>query len=391
MIDANLPGITVQPMELLGTGGEGGTDPVQKNTVFFDDVRVPAFTPDRRREQRLEGRPAPTSSWSTAAAAASAATACGSGCWRYCQETKRDGMPLTEDAGRARPAGRHLHQDRGPAAVRPAQLLADLRQAAALLRRARSSRYYRKMTGLWMTGAILEAVGPAALTRMQRGARRRASWSCSSATASSPCTPAAPPTSSASAWRAASASAATREREGGRHGARGEAMDLSLTESQQMLRASARDFVEREAPTHALVALQSEESSLVPELWRKAVGARLARHADPGRVRRQREHAAPTPRCSSRSSDAAPLPGPVLQLGRARRADGARGRQRGAAQARSCPPWPAARRCCAVAITEPSTSWGPQGDDAAAAARRRPLPAGRHQALRAATPPRPRT
>jgi hypothetical protein len=24
--------------------------------------------------------------------------------------------------------------------------------------------YYRKMTGLWMTGAILEAVGPAALT-----------------------------------------------------------------------------------------------------------------------------------------------------------------------------------------------------------------------------------
>ena len=27
MIDANLPGITVQPMELMGTGGEGGTDP----------------------------------------------------------------------------------------------------------------------------------------------------------------------------------------------------------------------------------------------------------------------------------------------------------------------------------------------------------------------------
>src|SRR5947207_12540338 len=43
MIDANLPGITVQPMELLGTGGEGGTDPAVKNTVFFDQVRVPAF------------------------------------------------------------------------------------------------------------------------------------------------------------------------------------------------------------------------------------------------------------------------------------------------------------------------------------------------------------
>ena len=44
MIDANLPGISMQPMELMGTGGEGGTDPVTKNTVFFDNVRVPAFT-----------------------------------------------------------------------------------------------------------------------------------------------------------------------------------------------------------------------------------------------------------------------------------------------------------------------------------------------------------
>src|SRR4029078_5769570 len=44
MIDANLPGITVQPMELMGTGGEGGPDQVQKNTVFFDQVRVPAFS-----------------------------------------------------------------------------------------------------------------------------------------------------------------------------------------------------------------------------------------------------------------------------------------------------------------------------------------------------------
>ena len=43
MIDAKLPGITVQPMELMGTGGEGGTDSGVKNTVFFDDVRVPAF------------------------------------------------------------------------------------------------------------------------------------------------------------------------------------------------------------------------------------------------------------------------------------------------------------------------------------------------------------
>ena len=50
-------------------------------------------------------------------------------------------------------------------------------------------------------------------------------------------------------------------------------MDLSLTESQEMLRSSARTFVEREAPRHVIVALQSAESSLVPELWRKACEA----------------------------------------------------------------------------------------------------------------------
>src|SRR5499426_1834801 len=50
-------------------------------------------------------------------------------------------------------------------------------------------------------------------------------------------------------------------------------MDLALTESQEMLRAAARTFVEREAPTHLLVGLQRQESSLVPDLWRKAVDA----------------------------------------------------------------------------------------------------------------------
>src|SRR5260221_14767315 len=41
MVDARLPGITVQPMDLLGSG-EGGADSGHKNTIFFQDVRVPA-------------------------------------------------------------------------------------------------------------------------------------------------------------------------------------------------------------------------------------------------------------------------------------------------------------------------------------------------------------
>src|SRR5207248_3945387 len=68
---------------------------------------------------------------------------------------------------------------------------------------------------------------------------------------------------------AASASVAARARRPARCTERAP-MDLSLTESQEMLRAAARAFVEREAPGHVIVALQREESSLPAGLWRKA-------------------------------------------------------------------------------------------------------------------------
>ncbi len=42
MIPMDLPGITVTPMDLLATGGEGGSGSGVKNAVFFDNVRVPA-------------------------------------------------------------------------------------------------------------------------------------------------------------------------------------------------------------------------------------------------------------------------------------------------------------------------------------------------------------
>jgi alkylation response protein AidB-like acyl-CoA dehydrogenase len=40
MIPMDLPGITVTPMDLLATGGEGGSGSGVKNAVFFDNVRV---------------------------------------------------------------------------------------------------------------------------------------------------------------------------------------------------------------------------------------------------------------------------------------------------------------------------------------------------------------
>lgn len=47
-------------------------------------------------------------------------------------------------------------------------------------------------------------------------------------------------------------------------------MDLSLTESQQMLKNTARSFLEREAPKDVIVALQRSETGFTPELWNTA-------------------------------------------------------------------------------------------------------------------------
>src|SRR2546426_607004 len=135
-------------------------------------------------------------------------------------------------------------------------------------------------------------------------------------------------------------------------------MDLALTESQEMLRTSARSFVEREAPTHTIVALQRETSSLVPALWRKAVDVGW-----PGIL-------VPAEYGGSESTltDAAvlfeelgrgPVPGPFWSsgvLGALIVLEAASAQQRTAIL-------PAVARgeiILSVAITDPNTSWGPQ-------------------------------
>jgi alkylation response protein AidB-like acyl-CoA dehydrogenase len=162
MIDAKLPGITVQKMELMGTGGEGGTDSVEKNTVYFDEVRVPAHsliggenkgwevaTTHLELEHGGGGRIGRNRVWDRLI--------------RYCQETKRDGVPLSQQ-----PDVRDTLADIYIKAE--VQRLFGLRNFWLTYARKPKSyegpqlSYYRKTTGLWMTGAILEAVGPAALT-----------------------------------------------------------------------------------------------------------------------------------------------------------------------------------------------------------------------------------
>lgn len=136
-------------------------------------------------------------------------------------------------------------------------------------------------------------------------------------------------------------------------------MDLSLTEPQELLRASARSFVEREAPRHAIVAAQRGDERLAPALWQK--GAELGW---PGIL-------VPAEYGGSESAltDAAvlfeelgrgPVPGPffssgvlgallVLEAG-------------SEAQRRALLPRVASGEIVlTAAITEPNASWGPQG------------------------------
>jgi 3-oxocholest-4-en-26-oyl-CoA dehydrogenase alpha subunit len=162
MIDASLAGITTAPMELMGTGGEGGADSGVKQTVWFDNVRVPAIS--------LVG--GENNGWRVASTHLELEHGGGGRIGRnrlwerlldYCRTTMRDGKPLTED-----PDVRDLLADiyiKGEVGR-----LFGLRNFWLTYGRQPKSyegpqlSLYRKLAGLWMTGAILEAVGPAALT-----------------------------------------------------------------------------------------------------------------------------------------------------------------------------------------------------------------------------------
>jgi len=136
-------------------------------------------------------------------------------------------------------------------------------------------------------------------------------------------------------------------------------MDLSLTEPQEMLRSAAQSFVEREAPRHAIVAMQRAESSLVPDLWRKAgelgwLGMLIPERHGGG---------------ESSLTDAAvlyeelgrgPLPGPFFSSG----VLGALTVLEAATDAQQSALLPRVARgeaVLAVAVNEPNASWGAQG------------------------------
>jgi len=161
MVDASLPGITIAPMDLLGAG-EGSARSGQKNTIFFEDVRVPASC--------LVG--GENNGWRVASTHLELEHGGGGHIGRnrfwqhllaHCRETMRDGKPLTED-----PDVRDILADiyvKGQVGR-----LFGLRNFWLTYAKQPKSyegpqlSLYMKLAGLWMTGAILQAVGPQALT-----------------------------------------------------------------------------------------------------------------------------------------------------------------------------------------------------------------------------------
>src|SRR6266403_5019293 len=136
-------------------------------------------------------------------------------------------------------------------------------------------------------------------------------------------------------------------------------MDLALTETQEMLRTTARTFMEREAPVDVVVGLQKAASSLDRDLWAKAAQLGWLGIVIPTEYGGS----------GDRLSDAAvlyeelgrgPLPGPFFSsgvLGALTLLEAGTDEQRRGL----LPAVASGERVLTVAITEPNASWGPGG------------------------------
>lgn len=163
MMDADLPGITIQPQYMLSARGEGDADENgHKNTVFFDNVRVPAdclvggenngwkvASTHLEVEHGGAGNIRPNPIWQQLLT--------------YTRENYRDGKRLID----------HPDIRSGLAEIYSrleAVRLISIRNFWMVYSGEERSyegpqmSYMRKTTGLWLTKAILDLLGPAALT-----------------------------------------------------------------------------------------------------------------------------------------------------------------------------------------------------------------------------------
>ena len=162
MIPATLPGITIQPMELLISGGESGAGSGVKNTVFFDNVRVPAFnliggenegwkvaTTHLELEHGTGGRIA--RNWLV------------DHLFEYCRENQRNGQPLTKDPD-VRDKLIDIYVEAEIARLFNLRNYWMRHSKAEITYEGPQASYWRKMSGLHMSQSILDILGPSALT-----------------------------------------------------------------------------------------------------------------------------------------------------------------------------------------------------------------------------------
>lgn len=162
MIDANAPGVSMQPMKLLGG--------IEKAAVFFDEVRVPAFN-------LIGGE---NNGWQVATTHLDmehgfrsdrvfslTAERLWSELLEFCRTTKRAGRPLIEDP-QVRDALARVY------ANKEVQRLWGLRNFwLATARQPRSyegaqAYYNQKVSGLWLNKVLMDIMGPTGLTEDPR-------------------------------------------------------------------------------------------------------------------------------------------------------------------------------------------------------------------------------
>ncbi|PKB73159.1 MAG: hypothetical protein BZY75_03365 [SAR202 cluster bacterium Io17-Chloro-G7] len=162
MIPADLSGITIQPMDLLISGGESGAGSGVKNTVFFDNVRVPAFNLVGGENQ----------GWKVATTHLELEHGTGGRIARnwlvdrmfdYCQTTQHRGEPLAKDP-EVRSKLVDIYIDAEISRLFNLRNYWMRHSGANITYEGPQASYYRKISGLRQATAILDILGPVALT-----------------------------------------------------------------------------------------------------------------------------------------------------------------------------------------------------------------------------------
>jgi alkylation response protein AidB-like acyl-CoA dehydrogenase len=157
MVDATLPGITVQPVRVLADVAEG-----HKNAVYFDDVRVPA-------DCLVGGE---NHGWKVAsthldlehgASGNLAADPIVDALVEHCRTHYRDGRRLIDDPDVRDGLAEIYIQLEAVRLISTRNFWRSVNDKAVHYNGPQSM-YMRKVSGLWLTKAVLDLIGPEALT-----------------------------------------------------------------------------------------------------------------------------------------------------------------------------------------------------------------------------------